>query len=341
MGRDAFDTYGQSWRTLNIPPREGESFDTKGDFLADGRIVAVTGSTVYLERTAGSALFDAVGVLDASEIGAATDPAFLRVSPDGSNIAIGAGFGKPLAVFSTSALGTPGAPTALTSGSVARYFNVGHYDAAWQSGSHLAITAGDFGSPAYVSLLDVTSSPAAPSNPVIVSGIEGSSGGIAFDAAGRLYTGNGFSNGSGSLTGAIRAFASDLWEGGAVNFEVAGVLVANLLSGSSMLFDLEGNLIVGGGNFGVDMGYLGVIGADALGAALDGLGPIDPSDVSQLLRLDPLGDGSGYFGSAFNPTTGELFVTNGATWHGTIPGPSALVLMAAAGLHAVRRRRHV
>jgi hypothetical protein len=72
---------------------------------------------------------------------------------------------------------------------------------------------------------------------------------------------------------------------GAVNFEGAGVLIGEVLSGASLLFDAEGNLIVGGGDFGSDAGYLGVLKADRIAGALAGLGPVDPSDPAQLRLL--------------------------------------------------------
>ncbi len=339
LARDAFSQYGASWRSVSIPPRADGSFGTAGDFLLDGRIVAVTGANVYLERSARSGVFDVVGILDSAEIGAATDPAFIRVSPDGSTIAIGAGLQKPVAVFGVASLGSPGAPATLTSGSVARYFDVDHYDAEWQDGSHLALSA-TVGGASFVSLLDTSSDTAAPTNPVVVSGIDGFSGGVTFDAAGRLYTGNGFDTSpDGSNTGTIRVFSPESWSGGPVNFETGGTFIGDVLSASSLAFDLEGNLVVAGGNVGVDSGYLGVVHADALAAALAGMGPIDPSDPMQLRRLDPLGTGLGFFGSALDPATGELFATEGSTWHGTIPAPTGATLLLGACVMAARRRR--
>lgn len=338
--QDAFSRYAGSWRTLFMPPVGPGSFDVKADFLPDGRLIAVTGSTVFLETARGSADFAPAGILDPGAIGAGVDPTFLRVSPDGSTIAIGAGFNKPVAVFGVSSLGEPGAPVPLTSGAGATYFDVPHYDAAWQSNSSLALTAGDVAS-SFVSLLDVTSGAAAPINPVIISNIDGGTAGVAFDSHGRLYTGNGYdSSPDGSTTGTIRAFDPSLWSSAAADFEHDGVFLADILSAASLLFDREGNLVVGGGNFPDDAGYLAVVHADAIADALAGLGPIDPLDPLQLRRLDPLGNGSGYFGSAYDPTTGELFVTNGITWYGTIPAPSAAFILATLGLAAARRRRH-
>ena len=338
--QDAFHRYADSWRTLLMPQIGAGSFDVKADFLPDGRIVAVTGSTVFLETARGSADFAPAGILDAAAIGAGVDPSFLRVSPDGSTIAIGAGFNKPVAVFGVAALGTPGAPVPLTRGTAATYFNVPHYDAAWQSNSSLAITAGDFPS-SFVSLLDVTSNPAAPANPVIITNIDGGTAGVAFDSLGRLYTGNGFDiSPNGSTTGTIRAFDPALWSSGAADFENDGVFLGNILSAAALLFDRDGNLVVGGGNFPDDAGYLAVVHADAIANALAGFGPVDPLDPLQLRRLDPLGSGDGYFGAAYDPTTGELFATNGVTWYGTIPAPSAAVILGTLAFAVARRRRH-
>ena len=336
---DAFGRYGESYRAFATPPIGGGSFGVAGGALADGRLVMVTGNSVFLESGVGTAVFDEVAILDASQTGGAVDPSFLSVSPDGSRIAIGAGFGKPVAVFATSALGTPDAPTTLTSGSLADYFAVGHYDAAWYDNQHLALSAGDFGSAAFVSFLDTSSDPASPDNDLVITGIAGSSAGIAFDAAGRLYTANGYADGSGSMTGNIRAFDSGEWGAGA-DFETDGVLIGDVLSGGSMRFDPEGNLFVGGGDFGdFDAGYLGVLNAYAIADALAGHGPIDPSDPLDLKRLDPRGDGFGWFGSAVNALTGELYVTDGDTWYATVPTPGVLgAFLAGAAMQ--RRRRH-
>lgn len=335
---DAFDGYGDSYRAFATPPVGHGSFGVAGAALPDGRLVMVTGNSIYLESGVGTARFDEVAVLDASETGGATDPAFLTVSPGGTRVAVGAGFGRPVAVFEVGALGTPGSPTHLTSGQGADYFDVGHYDAAWYDEAWLGLTAGDFGAPAFVSLLDTTSDPGAPANPVVVSNIAGASSGVAFDSAGRLYTGNGLADGTGSDTGWLKAFERSAWMGGA-DFETGGVVIGDVLSAGSLEFDAFGNLAVGGGDFGeFDAGYLGVIRAGAIADALAGLGPIDGSDPAQLKRLDPRADGLGYFGAAYNRLTGELYVTDGTTWYATVPAPAGAMLVLA-GCAAWGRRR--
>ncbi|QKK07945.1 MAG: hypothetical protein HND58_06980 [Planctomycetota bacterium] len=214
------------------PPVGNGSFGVAGDALPDGRLLMVTGNSVFLESSAGSAVFNEVALLDETRTGGSTDPAFLTVSPDGQRIAIGTGFGKPVAVFQTSALGTPNAPTTLTSGTLADYFAVGHYDGTWFDNTSLALTAGEFGQPSFVSMLDTTSTPHNPLNETVVTNILGGSAGIAFDSAGRLYTANGFAYGTGSDTGNIRAFEPADWINGA-DFESDGTLIGDILSGNA------------------------------------------------------------------------------------------------------------
>lgn len=336
---DAFSTYGDHYRAFATPPVGNGSFGVAGDALPDGRLLMVTGNSVFLESHAGSAVFSEVAILDASQTGGSTDPAFLTVSPDGQRIAIGTGFGKPVAVFETNALGTPNAPTTLTSGTLADYFTVGHFDGTWFDNTSLALTAGEFGQPSFVSMLDTTSAPDNPLNEPVVTNILGGSAGVAFDSAGRLYTANGFAYGTGSDTGNIRVFEPADWIGG-VDFETGGTLIGDILSGNALNIDADGNLFVGGGDFSnFDAGYLGIINAHAIADALAGAGPIDPHNPLHLARLDPRLDGFGFFGSAFNPATGELYITDGQTWYATVPAPSSLALLAAAGLVARRRRR--
>lgn len=335
---DAFSTYGNTYRTFSTPPIGNGSFGVAGDALPDGRLLMVTGNSLFLETGVATATFNEVAVLDDSQTGGGTDPAFLAISPNGQRIAVGTGFGKPVAVFETNALGTPDAPTTLTSGTLADYFHVGHFAGAWFDNNALALTAGEFAMPSFVSLLDTASNPDNPANDTIITNIQGGSAGVAFDTDGRLYTANGFAYGTGSDTGNIRAFDPIDWANGA-DFETDGTLIGDILSGNALNFDAEGNLFVGGGDFDtLDAGYLGVVNAAAIANALAGFGPIDPGNPAHLARLDPRGDGFGFFGSAFNPATGELYITDTDTWHATVPAPSSVAILAA-GLLARRHRR--
>ncbi len=335
---DAFERYGQSWRTVSPPPIGPQSYQVVGGALPDGRMLAVTGNSVFLESGAGTGAFDEVAVFDAGKTGGGSDPAFVTVGPTG-RIAVGTGFGRPVVVFDVGALGAPGAPTTLTPG-VANYFDVPHYHGAWTPDGRLALTAGDFGSPARVTLLDVLSDPNSPVNVTIVENIAGASAGVAFDAAGRLYTANGFGSGGWSDTGWIKAFEPTAWQHGAADFEAHGTLIGDVLSGVSLTFDAFGNLAVGGGDFlEGDSGYLGVIAAGAIADALAGLGPIDRNDPLQMRPLFPPTNGFAFFSASYNAATGELYAFDGGEWFATVPAPASLSLLGLAAL-GMRRRRH-
>jgi len=334
---DAFERYGQSWRVVTPPPIGPQSYQVMGGALPDGRMLAVTGNSVFVESGVGSGAFDEVAVFDAGKTGGGSDPAFVAVGPTGT-IAVGTGFGRPVVVFGVEALGTPGAPTTLTPG-IASYYDLPHYHGAWSHDGRLALTAGDFGSPSRVSLLDVMSDPSAPVNVTIVDNIAGASAGVAFDSAGRLYTANGLGYGGGSDTGWIKAFEPAAWQHGPADFESQGVLIGDALSGVSLAFDAFGNLAIGGGDyFEGDYGYLGVIHAGAIADALAGLGPIDRNDPLQMRMLTPPTGGFAFFSASYNASTGELYAFDGGEWFATVPAPGSAALLALAAL-SVRRRR--
>ena len=176
----------------------------------------------------------------------------------------------------------------------------------------------------------------------IVENIGGSSAGIAFDASGNLYTGNGFDGGAGgSETGTIRAFSSTAWDGPLpADFESGGTLIGEALSAGGLSFDSFGNMFVGGGDFDEgDAGYVGVIAADAIADALAGLGAFSLSDPGSVRLLDPVGSGSAFYGLFFNGATGELVITDGASWYATVPAPGATLALAGGALLVGRRRR--
>lgn len=334
-GNAPFFGYGQSYRSFTPPPVGPGSFGVTGDALADGRLAIVTGLSVFVETAPSSGAFNLAATIDSELVGGATDPSFLKVSPDGSTIALGAGFARPLVTFSSTLL----SGGATIDASNAQAFDVPYYSAAWRDGSTLGLTFGTMGQPSSVALLDVTGSPSSPGMTTILSGILGGSGGIAFDSAGRLFTGNGFDTAPGdSATGWIKAFEPSSWWSGPADFESDGAFIADVLSADALNFDTAGNLFVGGGDFASgDSGTLAVLHSGAIAAALAG-GTINLSDPAQVRRLDPRADGFGYFGSIFNGATGELIVTDfGGAWHATVPAPGALALFALP-LGARRRR---
>jgi len=197
-----------------------------------------------------------------------------------------------------------------------------------------------------VTLLDTASGDSAnPVNPIVVGNIGGGSGGVAFDGAGNLYTGNGYQLAGPSPTGAIKVFENASWwaalsGGPPADFEAGGTGVAELLSAGSLGFDAEGNLHVGGGDSAAgDVDYIGLIRAQVVSNALAGGGPADPSDPEQVGRFDPDAAGTNFYDAGYNRVRNELYVRDGATvFVYAVPEPGSLVLLALGGLLGWRRR---
>lgn len=275
------------------------------DALTDGRLITILGDAIYIEDALGSGSFALNGTLPDADI-ASFGAAFLRVSPNGTQIAVGNNGGTggvyQVGIFDVATL-------------AGAWFAADHFDAAWADDTHLAITGGDFVSPSVVTLLDTSGG--TPLNPVIIDGIGGASAGIAFDAAGNLYTGNGFSFGDPTLTGEVRAFDFAAWTAAAggtpLNYDTDGVEIINVLSASPLGFDEEGNLYVGGG--GDESDFVALARTSAVAGATAGSGAIDIADPALVRTLDP-DDTSpfNFYTAGYNAVTGELLVRDyGAT----------------------------
>ena len=276
------------------------------DVLADGRLIALVDDQIYVETAVGARTFQTPVTLPEADLpffGAA----FLRVSPGGTRFAVGNNGGSSFSDFRVGVFDV---------GTLAgAWLPAGHFDAEWFDEQRLAITAGDFGSPSVVTLLDVDSlNPLSPSNPTVIGNIGGASGGITFDAAGNLFTGNGFTSTGPSGTGTTRAFPRTAWEAAAaggpvINFETDGVSVVDVLSASPLGFDAEGNLFVGGGDVAPDSDFIALVRSSAVLTALAGGGAVDANDPTRVRRLDPIPENdANFFSATSNAITGELYV---------------------------------
>ena len=299
---DAFDAYSLV-QEFDLPAGAGP-FDVMGD----GRLIVMMDDEVLVETAAGSRNFSLHGVLPGADI-ALFGPAFIRVSPGGTKIAVGNNGGASFVDFEVGVF-----DLASLSGD---WFSAGHFEAAWIDNRHLALTAGDFVVASVVTALDTQSpDPANPTNIIIVDNIGGASGGIAFDRAGNLYTGNGFSFIGPSGTGAVKAFDHASWSaalsgGPALDFEDDGTLIVDILSASPLRLDRQGNLIVGGGDFfsSTDLDFVAVIRASVVNGALLGMAPADPSDPGDVRRLDPdPANDFNFFSVLPDPVTNQLYV---------------------------------
>lgn len=281
------------------------------DVLNDGRLIVLVGADVYVETSADSHSFTQMGTLPSSDF-PSFGAAFIRVSPNGTKIAIGNNGGES---FSNYQVGIFDVNTLAGA-----WFIAGHFDGEWIDNTHLALTAGDYGSPSAVTVLDTSSpNPTSPVNITIVDNIGGASGGVAFDSAGNLYTGNGFQTSGPSGTGAVKAFTNAAWMaalggGPPLDFESDGVLIVDVLSASPVAFDGNGNLIVGGGDFSSDTDYdfVALVRASSVADALGGMGPTDPENPDEVWRLDPdKATDFNFFTATYDPTLGRLYVRDG------------------------------
>ena len=324
-------------RTFGLPPAGTDSGgNVLLDALPDGRLLAVNGSAALVETAVGSGTFASLGA-----VGGYAPPSFggsfLTVSPDGTRAAVGANGSGQVTVFNTA---TPA--TATTFGG-AQY----DFDAAWADNSRLAVS-----NSAGVQILNTTTGGAT----TVVTDVGGASAGVAFDAAGNLYTGNGYDYDatSGSSTGTIKAFSKTAWQaaltgGTAADFEATGTAVAKLLSAGSLGFDKSGNFYVGGGDFfggSGDFGYAALVSASAVQNALAGGAVVTASSDASALRkfASPAATVSADESPiwVYNDATGDLdlryFDESGVTVYG-VPEPTMLAGVLLGGLAMLRRRR--
>ncbi|NOS99722.1 MAG: hypothetical protein HOP29_03755 [Phycisphaerales bacterium] len=300
----AFEPYGFA-RRVELPTGAGPI-----DALPDGRLIALLQDDVYVQNCFDPERIEWMGTLPDADL-ASFGAAFVRVSPDGTRIAVGNNGGASLVDFEVGVFELPGLAGV--------WFTGGHFDANWYDDTLLALTAGDFVNPGVVTMLDTASPiPGAPVNTVVVDNIGGGSGGVTFDAVGNLYTGNGFALFGPSDTGHVRAFDFASWSpalsgGMPVDFEVDGVLIIDALSASPLHFDASGNLLIGGGDFsGGDIDAVAVVDATAVADALGGFGPANVFDATQVQRLDPdTTTEFNFYGVVHNPGTDEVLVTDG------------------------------
>lgn len=318
---DAFSAYSLSG-SFSLPAGASSY-----DILTDGRVVSMVGAEVLVETSVGGGSYSSLGALPGADIGSGSfATAFVRVSPDGTRIAVGNNGGTSFSNFEVGVFNLTGL--------AGDWFATDHFEAEWMDNDHVAMTT--FGA---VTLLDTTSDPLSPVIDVLVDNIGGFSGGVTFDPDGRLYTANGFDGAGPSDTGWIKAFDAPSPRSGIADpydFEKEGTLVADVLSGFTLGFDADGNLHVGGGDlFGGsgDNNYAGLIHHAALQSALDGFGPIDPDDGAELRRFDPNANPDSNYDVNYNPVTADLLLRDGETVYTfAVPEPGTLSIVATISI---------
>ncbi|MFW5652547.1 MAG: hypothetical protein ACOC0P_00760 [Planctomycetota bacterium] len=253
------------------------------DLLPSGRMLVLQGNKILREVAPGSGTFDEVGTV-AEGLISSFGASFFSVSPDGTYIAFGDNnFGNGRVYVSL---------TAFLDGRTLPVIGIDleNFAADWLSPTQLGVA---YGNPVTglgeISIVEITFPLAST---VVLENIGGASGGIGFDHAGNLYTGNGFDfiPDEGTETGDVKVFdattVQDVLAGnrGAVDFETEGTGVADRLSAGGLVTDPAGNLFVGGGdNFGTsgDFNYFAVLNGDAVQDVINGVdvGPITDADT--------------------------------------------------------------
>ncbi|MCH7925041.1 MAG: hypothetical protein IIC51_05865 [Planctomycetes bacterium] len=281
------------------------------DALPDGRLLIIVGDVLHIETSVGTRQFEEFGTLPNADI-PSFGVAFFEISPDGTKVAVGNNGGVVFPNYEVGVFDLSDPPN--LSGT---WLAANHFLAGWIDNRHLALTAGDFGSPAFVSFLDTLSANrGSPVNPVVIDGIGGASSGIAFDQAGNLFTGNGFEGAGPSGTGAIKAFDKAAWMaawtgGTPLDFENEGTLVIDILSADTLGFDADGNLHVGGGDGDMHSDFAALVAGSAIAAALGGQGPVDAEDSSVVRRFDPDTDNDfNFYAVGRNAVADEMYIRN-------------------------------
>jgi hypothetical protein len=314
--------------------------------LPNGQVITLAENQISLQSAVGSGSFNAIGNLPAG-FKPTYGPSFLAVSSGG--IAAAGDQNGDIAVFNAAS------PTAVTSTSVsnAAIYNLGggtfDYDAKWFNNNLLAISDAHG-----VDVLNTSNGKLTN----VITDVGGASAGIAFDAHGNLYTGDGYSY-SGTGTGSIKEFSESSWQsvlagGSALDFQGQGISVAKLLSANSLGFDNSGNFYVGGADtldVPGDYGYDALVSASAIQTAAASQQPVlistDPSSASFYGPgyLNPISDPYGATGGdwSYNPALGDLYLTypySGDTnvYVYAVPEPASTALLAMAACTVLSRR---
>jgi len=258
------------------------------------------------------------------------DATFMKISPSGKRVAIGVGYMQPLLIVDTDVLNAASPINLETDPRVIKInydaypgFSADFADGEWIDEQRLAINHGWFtGSQVYV--LDVTNK---SNKPIPVLDVVGASGGVALDRDGNLLTAVGWEPGPPNRTGEIVIVARDDWErvmqtqGTPLNISDTSkvkCVAKNVLSGSSLDVDNEGNLCVGGGDaFGsggpAENGYAAIIRGDVLHRTLHGGEPLTETRKEyRTFGADPAGDDSATY-IVFNKALGTV----GVLWNPT------------------------
>jgi len=268
MGMTATDTADvevMDWEVLPVPITMGSyTIDNPVmEFLPDGKMVILDGDT-----------FELIEETDSSVPGARAFQYVTTLVPGGNSSCWAWGSFVEAVDYNTILAGTTCEIfkiDLLTGSAVEVGSDLLNY-AGELDGSDLYVSAGDFSWPASKLVrIDITTGQATD----LVTDIAGASGGVCLDGAGNIYTGNGYAPGPPDETGQIRRFdlsATPTWA-----WYTDGGLVADILSGSSLIWAADHTLLVGGSDL------FGASGQGNYFSAVD----LSVNPAVEIWKLDP------------------------------------------------------
>lgn len=271
VGLSALPLSEATAQTVTLPSPDSGSFSTAFDFTPSQRLATFSGFNVRLQAQPGSSTFNPVGMLPAEFLGG-SDPAFIVTSPGYlfSILGTGAGGSKfPNEPFNGSIFILP-----KTGGTATLIASIPfHAAATFRNPTELFVNRGDasFSKSSVVRLSLINKQVK-----TVIDSIPGASGGVGADRFGNIYTGIG-ADPNQQRTGEIRRFLRQkvdqaIRTGVALNFTQDGEFVAKVLSASGLVFDQQGDLWVGGGDFAGQKGFVA---------------EVDPQTGTVLRRIDP------------------------------------------------------
>lgn len=277
---------------------------------ADGRLVCITeiGAIVRQNAVNGGA-YTPLGSLPAGAV-PGFGAGFVKISPDGSRLAIGDnGNANQVHFVPVASLNTGGATVPQT-------INVANFDGAWADSTTFYVNGSpSFGTPPSLYRVNITTNAVA----AVVSNIGDGSGGVA-TRSGRVYTAIGIDAG-GMLDGQVRSF--DIATLNAASSAIAfstGTLATQASTGNSLDFDAAGNIIEAG------------------------FGGVAIVDLATAQRYDLPGlSATGFYSAIYNDYTQEILVRDFASQtvlRYAVPSPATITLLGITGILAARRRRH-
>lgn len=303
--------------TINVQASGSSSWSTALCYLPEttsttlrGRLLAATGTNIYLQDAVDSNSWTVVGTTTDT-----MDPSFIRVSPDGTQVALGQGYLKPLLIFPLSILDSSTPPNVVGSSTSFPWgTKVQYYDAQWVDNHYLLIIGAAWDkdkkevSNSGISTLDTRSAGNSINTILFDSVAYASSSGIAIDDSKNIIYGNGYSYTTSSLQGELRMLPASVWWNGSSGqpkiignpggyFHPDSRKFANqVLSAAHLGFDEEGNLHVGGGKYyqpqqgetNEENGYAVLINKQVISDTADITVPlyqVDESDATQYRKI--------------------------------------------------------